>query len=162
MLTRIVLCASLFVCSAASGAAQTNISLGGIAVDTTSAVEVTADSLAVDQDSGKALFEGEVLIVQGDLRLSADQVEVLYNAEASEISRLLATGNVLFVTSEEAAEAQTADYDVASGLLVMTGDVLLTQGGSAIAANAMTINVTDGTAQMDGRVRTVLQQGGGN
>ncbi|MDB4112284.1 lipopolysaccharide transport periplasmic protein LptA, partial [Yoonia sp.] len=44
-------------------------------------------------------------------------------------------------------------------LLVLTGEVLLTQGASAISAGRMVINVTDGTALMDGRVRTILQQG---
>ena len=62
-------------------------------------------------------------------------------------------------TADEAAEAEQADYDIAAGLLVLTGNVLLTQGPSAISANQMTINVTDGTASMEGRVRTVLQQG---
>jgi lipopolysaccharide export system protein LptA len=41
----------------------------------------------------------------------------------------------------------------------LTGDVLLTQGASALSANQMTVNVNTGTAQMSGRVRTVFQQG---
>ena len=64
-----------------------------------------------------------------------------------------------FVTADEAAEAQQATYEVSTGILVLTGEVLLTQGASAISAAQMTINVTDGTASMEGRVRTVLQQG---
>jgi len=162
MLTRIALCASIFLCSAIAAGAQTNVNLGGISVDTTAAIEVTADSLSVDQDTGTAIFVGDVLIAQGDLRLSAGRVEVVYGTETSEIARLLASGGVTFVTADEAAEAQSANYDVTSGMLVLTGDVLLTQGASAISAGEMTINVADGTATMDGRVRTVLQQGGDN
>jgi lipopolysaccharide export system protein LptA len=139
--------------------AQTNIELGGITVDTSSAIEVVADSLSVDQDTGVAVFLGNVLIGQGDLRLSADRVEVVYQAETNDIARLVASGSVTFATAEEAAEAETADYDVVSGMLTLTGDVLLTQGASAISAARMVIDVTNGTATMDGRVRTVLQQG---
>ena len=153
------LCALMLLTGASLASAQTNIALGGIAVDTSAAIEVTADSLSVDQDTGIAIFAGDVLIIQGDLRLSAARVEVIYGTDTSEIARLIATGDVPFVTAEEAAEAQRAEYDVTTGLLNLSGEVLLTQGASAISAADMTINVTDGTATMSGRVRTILQQG---
>lgn len=159
MLRFIALCASLFFVAMGPAVAQTNVDLGGITVDQTAAIEVTADSLSVDQDTGQAIFEGNVLIIQGDLRLTAGRVEVVYGTVTSEIARLIASGGVTFVTAQEAAEATQANYDVTTGELVLTGDVLLTQGASAISAGQMTINVTDGTATMDGRVRTVLQQG---
>lgn len=159
MLKKIAFCAALSFLLPLAAHAQTNINLGGMEVDTSAAVEVTADSLSIDQANGSAVFDGNVMIVQGDLRLTAGRVEVIYGANTSEIARLLASGGVTFVTADEAAEAQQADYDIASGLLMMTGDVLLTQGPSAISAGQMTINVTDGTATMEGRVRTVLQQG---
>ncbi|HEV8035956.1 LptA/OstA family protein [Yoonia sp.] len=160
MLKKIAFCAVLSLTLPLTAYAQTNINLGGMEVDTSAAVEVTADSLSIDQASGTAVFAGNVMIIQGDLRLTAGRVEVVYGADTSEIARLLASEGVTFVTADEAAEAQQADYDIASGLLVMTGNVLLTQGSSAISAGQMTINVTDGTATMEGRVRTVLQQGG--
>jgi len=144
---------------AAPVAAQTNIALGGMTVDTEAAIEVTSQTLSVDQETGRAVFEGEVLIGQGDLRLSAARVEVVYGTDSSEIAELLASGNVTFVTADEAAEAQSAIYNVTTGLLTLTGDVLLTQGASAISADTMVINVTDGSATMQGQVRTVLQQG---
>jgi lipopolysaccharide export system protein LptA len=139
--------------------AQTDINLGGVSVDPSAAIEVTADSLSVDQDTGVAIFTGNVIIGQGALRLTAGRVEVVYGSETSQIARLIASDGVTFVTAEEAAEAQQADYDITTGFLKLTGDVLLTQGASAVSAGQMTINVSDGTATMDGRVRTVLQQG---
>lgn len=39
----------------------------------------------------------------------------------------------------------------------MTGDVLMTQGASAISAEKMTVRLKDGTAQMSGRVKTILK-----
>ncbi len=140
--------------------AQTNINLGGISADPTAPVEVSADNLSVDQDSGTAIFSGNVIIGQGALRLSAGNVEVVYSDATGDIARLKATGGVTFVTATEAAEAQTADYDLTAGTLVLTGDVLLTQGASALSADKMSINLTTGNAEMSGRVRTVFQQGG--
>lgn len=139
--------------------AQTNVNLGGVSVDTTAAVEVAADNLSVDQTTGTAVFSGNVVIGQGDLKISAGNVEIIYAETTSDIDRLIATGGVTFVTATEAAEAQAADYNLADGLLTLTGDVLLTQGPSAISAQKMIVNLEDGTARMEGRVRTVLQQG---
>jgi len=142
--------------------AQTNINLGGIAADPSAPVEVTADNLNVDQDTGSAVFSGNVVIGQGDLRLSAPSVQVTYAADSGDITRLQATGGVTFATATEAAEAQSADYNLASGLLTLNGDVLLTQGQSALSADSMVLDLNAGTAQMNGRVRTVFQQGGNN
>ena len=144
---------------AAPAFAQTNINLGGIRADRSAPVEVAADSLTVDQDTGTAVFSGNVVIGQGDLRLSAGSVRVIYDEATGDITKLNASGGVTFVTATEAAEAQTAVYDLTSGTIVLTGDVLLTQGASALYANQMTVNVNTGTAQMSGRVRTVFQQG---
>lgn len=141
-------------------AAQTNVNLGGISADPSAPVEITADNLTVDQDSGTAVFEGNVVLGQGELRLSAGRVQVVYNGTAGQISRLSASGGVTFVTDTEAAEATSAEYNLDAGTLTMTGDVLLTQGASAISADTMRINLTTGAAQMDGRVRTILNQGG--
>jgi lipopolysaccharide export system protein LptA len=142
-----------------AGMAQTNISLGGLNADPTQAVEITADALTVDQDSRSATFEGNVLIGQGEMRISAGVVRVVYDDASGQIAQLMASGGVTLVTATEAAEAQSAEYDLTTGLLTMTGDVLLTQGASALSAERMVVNLTENTARMEGRVRTVFQQG---
>lgn len=140
--------------------AQTNINLGGVSADPNAPVEVSADSLSVDQDSGTAVFAGNVVVGQGDLRLNAGEVQVIYSADTGDIAQLKASGGVTFVTATEAAEARTADYNLTAGTLILRGDVLLTQGASALSAEEMRVNLTTGTAQMTGRVRTVFQQDG--
>ena len=153
--------ACLGLCLAAPGAAQTGIVLGGIEADPQAPVEITSDSLTVDQQSGTAVFTGNVVIGQGELRLAAARVRVVYGEAAGEIARLEASGGVTFVTATEAAEAQEAVYDLQAGRLVLTGEVLLTQGQSALSAERMVVDLEAGTAQMEGRVRTVLPQDGG-
>lgn len=139
---------------------QADISLGGLSADPEAPVEISADGLTVDQDTRSAVFAGNVVIGQGDLRIAAARVEVIYSDETGEIARLNASGGVTFATPTEAAEADDAVYDLASGVLTLTGNVLLTQGASALSSDRMTVNLTDGTAQMDGRVRTVFGQTG--
>ncbi|WP_210528425.1 LptA/OstA family protein [Rubellimicrobium arenae] len=135
-----------------------NVALGGLSADPSAPVEVTSESLSVDQATGAATFTGNVLIGQGDLRLQAGEVEVRYDEGSGQIARLLASGGVTLATPNEAAEAQDADYDLTGQTLTLTGDVLLTQGQSAISADRMVVDLAAGTARMEGNVRTVLQQ----
>ena len=144
-----------------AGMAQgTQVAFGGTQQDTDAPVEVTADALSVNQTDGTAIYTGNVVIAQGDMRLAAPRVLVVYSQQAGRIERLEATGGVILVSGEEAAEARRADYNIDAGQVVMTGDVLLTQGPSALTSEKMIVNLDDGTARMTGRVKTVLQQGG--
>ena len=120
---------------------------------------IAGAGISVDQATGKAVFDGNVLIGQGALRLSAQKVEVVYRATVEGIASLTATGSVTLVSGADAAEAERADYNIDSGTIVMTGNVLLTQGPSALTAQKMTVNLKDGTARMSGRVKTILQTG---
>lgn len=137
----------------------TSVAFGTITQDTTAPVEVTSDELSVDQETGRAVFVGNVIVGQGELRLAAQKVTVIYREESAGIERMIATGDVTLVSGLDAAEAERADYTIDSGEIIMTGDVLLTQGISAIASDKMVIYLEDGTANMTGRVKTILQTG---
>lgn len=153
---------ALIICSALAlgapvSAQGTNVAFGAIKADPSLPVEVTADTLDVNQVDGSAEFKGNVLVGQGEMRLSANRVLVIYNEEKSGIERMEATGDVVLVSGPDAAQAQRADYTIDTGVIVMTGDVLLTQGENALTSNSMTVNLITGTAQMVGRVKTILQ-----
>ena len=139
--------------------AQTT-AFGGMRADVSAPVEVAADNLTVDQTDGSALFSGNVVIGQGEMRLSADEVTVDYAEGGQErIRSLTAIGNVTLVSGADAAEAQQAVYDVAGGQVVLTGEVLLSQGGNVLSGDRMTVDLATGAAQVQGRVRSVLQPG---
>ena len=142
--------------------AQAQVAFGGLKHDSTLPVEISADQLQVDQSDGSATFSGNVQIGQGDMRLSAGRVRVEYATGADttgEISRLLASDGVTLVNGAEAAEAREAIYTISSGVIVMTGDVILTQGQNALASEKLTVNLQSGTGTMDGRVRSIIQTG---
>jgi len=139
-----------------------SVAFGTIAQDTSLPVEVSSDELSVDQETGTAIFTGNVVIGQGNMRLSAGRVSVVYRETADGIASLEATGGVTLVSGNDAAEAQRADYSIDDGTIVMRGNVLLAQGRSALSADRMTIRLRDGTARMTGNVRTRLQTGSNN
>ena len=144
----------------AADAQGSNVAFGGLRADTSAPVEVTADQLSVNQTDGTATFVGNVLVIQGDMRLSAGTLQVEYgNADRSRIERLHASDGVTLVSGPDAAEAASAVYTIASGSVEMTGNVLLTQGSNVLSGQKLMIDLTTGTGRMEGRVRTVLQPG---
>ncbi|SFJ68498.1 lipopolysaccharide transport periplasmic protein LptA [Jannaschia pohangensis] len=152
----LVLLSATTVMAAAQTAA---VGFGQGDFDRSAPVEVAADSLEVDQATGRATLTGNVVIAQGDLRLSADIVTVDYSTGGGDrqIERLNASGNVLIVAGEDAAEGQDAVYTLASSDILLTGDVVVTQAGSVLAGDRLSINLASGAGTVTGRVRTTLQ-----
>ena len=146
------------MCGALALSAQTTLALEGFQSDPEASVEMLADRLTVSQTDGAARFEGNVVIAQGDMRLSADLVDVTY-LETGGIGRLSASGDVLLVSSTDSAQADSAEYDLTARQLRMRGNVLLNQGSISLSAELLTIDLDTGGAVMEGRVRTVLPSG---
>ena len=141
-------------------AQQATIAFGDLAQDTTQPVEVTADQLAVNNADGMAVFSGNVQVVQGEMTLSAGEVQVKYGSTPGEIDQLIASGGVSVTNLGDAASADGAVYTIDSGVIVMSGNVVLTQGPSSMRGQELTINLTDGTGIMSGRVTTTFVPGG--
>ncbi|MEX0351172.1 MAG: lipopolysaccharide transport periplasmic protein LptA [Paracoccaceae bacterium] len=154
------LCVIFCLFGAAVAAQGANVAFGAVKADPSLPVEVTADNLNVNQEDGSAEFTGNVFISQGEMRLSAKRVLVIYEQEKSGIQRMEATGDVVLVSGPDAAQAERADYTIETGVIVMTGDVLLTQGQNTVSSNEMVVNLVTGTAQMAGRVKTILKPEG--
>ena len=146
-----------------AGAQGTNVALGAAQPDPDAPVEITSETLNVDRNAGTALFEGDVLVVQGQLRLTSDEVFVSYFENTSTgktaVEEIIATGNVVLVNGAEAAEGEKAVYSPIKNSVVMTGEVLLTQGPSTIAGDTLVVDLATGEGTMEGRVRTVFQTG---
>ena len=120
-------------------------------------IEVTSDSLDVNQNDNTAVFEGSVVIAQGAMRIAAPRVLVVYSSDSRGIDRIEATGGVTLVDGTDAAEAARADYNIVTGMIELRGDVLVVQGTDAVAGDAMFVDTEAGTARVVGRVKTLLQ-----
>ena len=60
---------------------------------------------------------------------------------------------------ELAAKAEAATYRVSTGIVEMTGNVLLTQGPNAVSGQSMRIDLNAGTGLIEGRVQTIFTPG---
>ncbi|MDD7970461.1 LptA/OstA family protein [Roseinatronobacter alkalisoli] len=121
-------------------------------------VEIKADNLQVNNQTGETVFTGDAVLGQGDMRLAAPQIRIIYAAAGDgSIERLEASGGVTLVTADEAAEAQSAVYEVAAGTVRMTGSVLLTQGRNVLSGDSLFVDLRTEQGRMEGQVRTLIQ-----
>ncbi len=88
-----------------------NVAFGTFKSDPTLPVEVTANTLDVNQATNQAVFDGDVLVTQGEMLLSANHLLVIYKADSSGIERLEATGDVVLVNGPDAAEGDRPSTD---------------------------------------------------
>ncbi len=158
--SRILLVGLLALTPLAATAAGTDVAFAGLKTDPKAPVQVQADQLAVNQADGTALFTGNVVVTQGDMKLQAAEVQVVYSADKKAIQTLHASGGVTLAAGTDAAKASEADYKPDTGDLVMTGDVVLTQGAAAISGQKLTLDLKTGTGTMEGRVTTIFTPGG--
>lgn len=163
-LIRTLFIAAICLLPQAALAQSADLAFGGVGFDNSAPIEVSADNLSVDQNDGAAIFEGNVIVAQGDLRLAAEFIRVEYATDEDgnttpSIGQVRASGGVTYVNGDDAAEAADALYTVETGDLVLSGDVLLTQGPNAISGDRLVVDLDAGTGRMEGRVRTVFQTG---
>lgn len=103
-------------------------------------------------------LRGRAELVQGQNRLRADLVSGL--SQTGE-SRIEATGNVYFVTPDQTIRGDRAIYTTADDMIVVTGDVILTQGQNVLTGSRLTYNVRTESARIEaggqnGRIRGVF------
>jgi lipopolysaccharide export system protein LptA len=122
--------------------------------DTSQPIEITADSMEVDQDQQTAIFEGTVEAVQGELHLRADRVTVHYRDKAEgggkEIARIEAVGNVFVSSPEETAQGASGVYDVPGRTIALEGDVVLTRGENVIRGERLELDLRAGVSRIEG------------
>jgi lipopolysaccharide export system protein LptA len=137
--------------------------------DSSKPIEISADSLEVEQEQQLATFAGNVDAVQGDLVLSADRLRVHYEGEESavgiaagsgnRIRRIDAEGSVIIASPEETAEGDQGTYDVRGKLVVLEGGVVLTRGENVIRGERLVMDLVSGKTRIVGAETTVADGG---
>ncbi|KAK0360783.1 hypothetical protein LTR94_025938, partial [Friedmanniomyces endolithicus] len=100
-----------------------------------------------EQTSQSISLRGRAEITQGQNRLRADAITAYRDAQG-EFTRVEATGTVFFVTPTQSMRGDRAVYTIASGELVVTGDVILNQGRNVLTGGRLTYNVNTDAAAM--------------
>ncbi len=92
-------------------------------------VNYAADRIELQDRQNRVVLSGDVVITQGDLRLTAARTTVAYNdAGTLRIQRIDATGGVVVTRGTERASGSAAVYDFNRRVIVLSGNVALRRG----------------------------------
>jgi len=96
-------------------------------------IEVEADSVEIDDASGKSTYKGNVILTQGSIRMKADRVTVIQHEKKSDMIKAVGRPVTLTQKSRKGKKAikgrsQRMEYSVDSDILYLIGNATLEQG----------------------------------
>jgi lipopolysaccharide export system protein LptA len=140
--------------------------------DTKQPIEINADELEVFQEENRAVFSGNVVAIQGKVRLKSDRMNVFYSSSDSDkkspsakpaaksttkapakqaanpaqggIDRIEVTGNVFLSTPTETASGTQGEYDVKGQEVRLSGNVVLTRDRNTLKGDRLVYSFLTG------------------
>lgn len=114
-------------------------------------IHITANSLVTDNQAQYAEFSGDVVVTQGTASISGDKLRVYYQQGAAKsgaeqpgggmIEKIIVDGNVKIHMGDREAEADHAEYVMATGIITLSGqNAKIVEGNNHIVGNKITIN----------------------
>lgn len=162
----------------AAGAALAQATLGA-KHDNKAPIEISADSLEVEQDKQRATFRGNVDATQAEIRLRADTLIVHYRPKdqipktsgktaaakpaadgaatggsdpfsSGAISHIDAVGHVVVTSPQETAQGDSGFYDVDQQTIELTGsNVILTRCQDVLRGKRAVMHLDTGQSTLD-------------
>ena len=122
-------------------------------------MDITAEHLEVYDSERRAVFSGDVDAAQGDANLRSDRLEVFFAGRSGgsgggaaswgQVDRVIATGDVFYVTPDEVARGDRAVYELTSDTIIMTGGVTLTRGRDVITGSCIIVDLETRNTQIN-------------
>jgi lipopolysaccharide export system protein LptA len=114
-------------------------------------VNYAADRIELQDRQKRVVLSGDVVITQGDLRLTAARTTVAYSdAGALRIQRIDATGGVTVTRGTERAQGSAGVYDFNRRVIILSGGVALRRGTDTLNGGRLTIDLNTGLSSVDG------------
>jgi lipopolysaccharide export system protein LptA len=128
-------------------------------------VDVTADRIEVQDRADRAIFNGNVHVVQAELTLDTPRLTVAYSGGKGsdnnvQIRRLDAAGGVVVKSPTETAKGDFGIYDLDRKLITLIGNVQLNRQDNQVNGARLVIDLDSGRAVVDGGPPGVNQTGG--
>ena len=126
-------------------------------------IQLEASRGQIDQKTGVSIYEGNVVISQGSMRLTADTATI--HVKDGNFQRMEATGKPATLRYRPAMDkpeiqgvSPRVEYDVASAKVVMSGGARLTQGQDVFTGDRVEYDLKDDIVRARGA--TFPQVGG--
>lgn len=121
--------------------------------DANQPIKLLADRATYSESTGVTSYSGTVIITQGTLKLTADNITVNLSDKRS-INSAVATGRPAtmqqVVTQEKGlakGQANKIDYNAMNGIMTLTGNARLTQNGASFAGNVIRYSLKAGDVE---------------
>ena len=119
--------------------------------DSSQPVNYAADRIELQDRQQRVVLSGDVVINQGDLRLTAGRTTVSYTNNGSlQIQRIDATGGVTVTRGSERAQGAAGVYDFNRNVIILSGGVALRRGGDTLNGGRLTMDLDTGLSTVDG------------
>jgi lipopolysaccharide export system protein LptA len=141
-------------------------------------IEITADKLITNSEKQYAEFIGNVRATQEGFVITSGSLRIYYEGnlvdpgtKASDsgktsLKKIVATKNVKIVSEQYTATSDRAEYDLAGGIIILSGeDATVVSGKNSLSGNKIVLNQKSGEVKVEGgpqkRVKAVFYSGGG-
>ncbi len=125
-------------------------------------IQVSADSLNINNEGNYAEFIGSVKAVHKDMTINSDRLTVYYDKKSENggvsaqdegaIKKIIAEGNVIIVSDGRTANSQKAVYLTKNGMLILTGkDARITDKQNYITGSKIIFNRSSGNVKVVGK-----------
>lgn len=110
---------------------------------------ITSDKLIYDYKQKFALFEGNVVVVDPRIKITADKMTVFFTA-SNKVSAIKCEGHAVIQQTDKVAKAALATYDVSSGDIVLTGSPVVQSGKDTLTGDPIIFNRDRNTVRVEG------------
>jgi lipopolysaccharide export system protein LptA len=128
-----------------------------LATGSSAPVDITADELETTNGACTSIWRGHAEALQENSRLRADTLTIEFAKKGDgkagacgDVTHMHADGSVYYVTPNQKVRGDAADYTADNNTLVVTGDVVATQGMNVLRGSRMVFNTETGQGRMEG------------
>ena len=153
-----------------AGQSQQPSSTTPLSMDSDQPVRIESNTLEVRDKIRQATFAGDVKLTQGDTIIKCRVLVVFYEDTAApskksappatagaqpaqktsqKVKRAEAKGDVFVIQKDQTASGDNAVFDVKTNTVVITGNVVVTQGQTVMRGERMVSNLTTGVTKVD-------------
>ena len=108
------------------------------AAEDTNSTVITSTQLSFDQQKRRAVFEGNVVVTDREIKILSDRLEVFFT-EDNKVDRIEAEGHVAIIRNDLKATSEKATYDIKEGKMQLTGNPRIQRDQDTLTGETVTL-----------------------
>lgn len=138
-------------------AMQWNLPASALTTDKDQAIEIEADAAELDEQKNVTVYTGNVIVVQGSIRMTGDKMTVYYTDD-SDLESVIMVGNPATYKQlpddsdvYDEAQAKRMEYYSPKNLIVLIDDAVVKQEGLRFSGNRIEYDTENSRIKAKGR-----------